>query len=94
MASWQRVVNPSARHILYIEGDGYAFDEHGKATKNPTPHGGLVRELAFADPNQNVIYLARPCQFVQDEKCEQKDWTTARFSKEVIESTAEAIKKL
>lgn len=65
LASWQKVTNPAAPYKIYIEGDGYAFNARGKVTQDPTPRGTLVRELAFGDDSPNVIYLARPCQYIK-----------------------------
>ena len=65
LASWQKVTNPAAPYKIYIEGDGYAFNARGKATQDPTPRGTLVRELAFGDNSPNIIYLARPCQYIK-----------------------------
>lgn len=92
LASWQKVNNPRAPFKIYIEGDGAAFTADGRPSMNPTPKGILLREIAFGDKHENVIYLARPCQYVKDAKCLQKYWTTARFAQEVVSSTAQAIK--
>lgn len=94
LASWQKVTNPAAPYKIYIEGDGYAFNAQGKATQDPTPKGTLVRELAFGDNSPNVIYLARPCQYVQSPICSKRHWTTARFAPEVINAEYEAIKNI
>lgn len=94
LASWQKITDASAPVKFYIEGDGAAFNAYGKPTKNPTPKGKMIRELAFGDMGPNVVYLARPCQYVKDDMCEQKYWTTARFAPEVIDSSYEAIKKI
>ena len=94
LASWQKVTNPKAKFKVYIEGDGASFDAYGRPTNNPTPRGKLLREIAFNDYNENVIYLARPCQFVEDEMCSQRHWTTARFAPEVINATFEAVKNI
>lgn len=94
LASWQKITNPKAKYKVYIEGDGYAFDRYGRPTKDPTPRGTLVREFAFNDKNENVIYLARPCQYIKSPICSQRHWTTARFSSEVINSEYQAIKEI
>lgn len=94
LASWQKVTNPVAPYKIYIEGDGYAFNVRGKATQDPTPKGTLVRELAFGDKNPNVIYLARPCQYVKSPICSKRYWTTARFASEVVNAEYEAIKNI
>lgn len=94
LASWQKISHPSKPFKVYIEGDGSAFRSSGMVSSNPTPKGTLLREIAFGDKNENVIYLARPCQFVLGKNCEPKYWSSARFSPEVIESTHSAIKNI
>ena len=69
IATWQKVTNPAAPYKIYIEGDGYAFNAHGRATQDPTPRGTLVREPAFGDNSPNMIYLARPCQYIKNGIC-------------------------
>ena len=54
LASRQKVTNPAAPYKIYIEGDGYAFN---------------AREPAFDDDSPNVIYLARPCQYIKSGIC-------------------------
>lgn len=94
IASWQKISNPSDVYKIYIEGDGYAFNAYGQPTQDPTPKGTLMRELAFGDKSPNVIYLARPCQYVKSPICTQRHWTSARFAPEVINSEYEAIKQI
>lgn len=94
LVSWQKVTNPAAPYKIYREGDGYAFNVRGRATQDPTPKGTLVRELAFGDKNPNVIYLARPCQYIKRPICSKRHWTTARFAPEVINAEYEAIKNI
>ena len=94
LATWQKVTSPTAPYKIYIEGDGNAFNSKGKPTKDPTPKEFTLRKMAFADPAPNVIYIARPCQFIMSQNCSQRHWTTARFAPEVMNSTAEAIKKI
>lgn len=94
IASWKKYKNPNSDFKVYIEGDGASFDAYGRPTGDPTPRGDFMRNLAFSDPSPNVIYLARPCQFVDDFSCNQRFWTGARFSPFVIESECEAIAAL
>lgn len=94
IATWQKIAAADAPYHIYIEGDGHAFNSRGMPTDNPTPHGTFMRELAFGDTSPNVIYLARPCQFVDEVRCEQKYWTTARFSHDVIDAEYHAIKEI
>ena len=94
LASWQKITDKNAPYKIYIEGDGHAFNSHGRPTNNPIPKGTLVRELAFGDNSPNVVYLARPCQYVKSDICAQRHWTTARFAPEVINSEYEAVKQI
>lgn len=94
LASWQKITQPNGVYKFYIEGDGNAFNTQGRPTNDPTPKGKLVRELAFGDPSPNVIYLARPCQFIKSKICAKRHWTTARFAPEVINSEYQAIKQI
>ena len=94
ISAWVRMDNSPSIYHVYIEGDGNAFNAHGQPTNDPTPQSSLVRKLATQDENTGVIYMARPCQFTKGLKCQQKYWTTARFSSEVVEAEYQAIRKL
>lgn len=94
LASWQKIEQPDKPYKFYIEGDGAAFRADGSVSSDPTPRGTLLREIAFGDNQANIIYLARPCQYVQDNMCEAKYWSTARFSTETVNAEYEAIKAL
>lgn len=94
LATWKKITSKKSPIRIYIEGDGYAFNKYGRPTKTPTPHGDFLRKIAFNDPNPNVVYLARPCQYVSDDKCSKIDWTTGRFSQKIIDSTSQAIKQI
>ena len=92
VASWYKITEPGKSVKVYVEGDGNAFDENGIPTDNPTPKGEFMRRLAAGDPSPNVVYLGRPCQYLQTGACSEKDWTTGRFSKTVIDSMDQAVK--
>ncbi len=79
---------------VYIEGDGHAFNDWGNATSDPTPRDDFVRKMAFRDPAPDVVYMARPCQYVMDDVCNVADWTGARLSRDAVNSTADAIKQI
>ena len=94
LASWQKMTDFSSPVKFYIEGDGHAFTSSGRVSSDPTPRGTTVREMAFGDSFPNVVYLARPCQFIKTANCNNKYWSTARFAPEVINSSAEAIRQV
>ena len=92
IATWQHLTNASDPVHIYIEGDGYAFDRHGRPTRNPTPRTHFMRNLASRDDATNVIYMARPCQYIRGPNCDVSDWTNGRFSNDVIKSMYTAVK--
>ena len=94
IASWQKITDEVSPVHIYIEGDGYAFNEHGFPTDNPTPRGTTIRDLAMSDRSANVVYMARPCQFIMSGNCEQSDWTSGRFSEKIINSMAQAVQQV
>lgn len=94
IASWQKITKPQGVYKIYIEGDGYAFNANGQPTRDPTPRGTFVRELAFTDNSPNVIYMARPCQYLKSQICSKRHWTIARFAPEIINAEFEAIKQI
>ena len=95
IATWQKINKPENDKIhIYIEGDGYAFDAYGQPTSDPTPHGTFVRDLATRDNFDNVVYVARPCQFIMTDSCKETDWTSGRFSQKVIAAEGGVINKI
>lgn len=67
---------------IYFEGDG-----------NPNPKYAVAFDLAKADTNSNVIYVARPCQWVNDKICEKQPeiYQDARFHPEVMMEMRELV---
>lgn len=94
LGAWYKITKPGAVLKVYIEGDGHAFDRKGQPTTNPTPEGLFLRKLAAQDTSPNVVYLARPCQYLMSRQCTQKDWTTGRFSPAIIEAMDGAVVQL
>ena len=92
IATWQNLTNASSPVHIYIEGDGYAFDRHGHPTRNPTPRKHFMQNLAARDEAANVVYIARPCQYIKSQNCDVSDWTDGRFSKEVLDSMYSTVK--
>ena len=94
IATWQKLDDSTSSVHIYIEGDGHSFNSYGLPTDDPTPHGTFLRDLAMSDDWPNVVYMARPCQFIMSEQCNQSDWTDGRFSERIINSMAYAIKSI
>jgi len=79
---------------IYIEGDGAAWPTPYHPPRDPTPAKPLALALAAADPAATIIYLGRPCQYLDVQAlpaCDSAYWTDRRFAPEVIAAYDEAI---
>lgn len=94
IASWQKINDKSLPIRIYIEGDGHAYTSKGYPTNDPTPKSYFFRDIAFNDTNENVVYLARPCQYIKNDNYNNIDWTTGRFSQKIVDNMAQAIKQI
>ena len=94
LAAYQHLSDTTSPIHIYIEGDGNSFNARGVPTSDPTPNGTLVRDMASRDASPNVVYLARPCQYIMSPACTKSDWTDGRFSPDIIDSMTVAIKTL
>lgn len=72
------------RWRVYIEGDGRAWQSKFRPSVNPTPLYAEGLALALADTSDNVVYLARPCQFISSANCTAADWTSGRFAPKLL----------
>lgn len=81
---------------IFIEGDGFAWERRDKPSSDPTPITQTVLSLVAASKQSNLIYLARPCQFVgaRSRNCQEKFWTNERYSETVVSSLNQAIDHL
>lgn len=94
---WQRITPPVTRLRVYIEGDGFAWVSRTRPSSDPTPHNPVGLALAAADPSDNVLYLARPCQFIGPPlpaACNISLWTDKRFSSHVIQAMNDALSQV
>jgi hypothetical protein len=89
------IKNQNTSHaILYLEGDGLVLTSSGIAF-NPTPTDPMALRLAIADQRfAKKIVINRPFQYADCTNCDNKYWTQARYSPEIISSIVEVIKKL
>jgi hypothetical protein len=67
---------------IYIEGDGRAWRNARQPSLDPTPHNPVALKLAAVDASPNVLYVGRPCQYLNDpaKGCRFKTWTEQRFA--------------
>ena len=80
--------------IIYIEGDGMSWVDRFTISSNPTPNNPTAFKLALLDSNDNVIYLARPCQFEWSNNCNKDTWTLSQYSTSVLSGYKSIIEEL
>jgi len=82
--------SPLPIHI-YLEGDGHAWNHSDQPSNDPTPQDLTVINLISQDKNANILYVARPCQFVWSQQCQVTDWTNGRYSEKMISAIQDAV---
>lgn len=87
-------IKTSNKLTIYIEGDGFAWIDRFTPSSNPTPTNPLAFRLALIDKGENVIYLARPCQYEWSDSCSKDVWTISQYSSTVLNSYKEIINHL
>jgi len=81
---------------IYIEGDGLAWLDRTTPSSDPTPLRPVGLRLALADPAPNILYLARPCQYLGISKpgeCNLRYWTSHRYAEDVVVALNDAIER-
>lgn len=97
LSTQQKILKPGKDVHIYIEGDGNAWISRTRLSKDPTPRQSTVMQLASIDPNPNVVYLARPCQFSPNDLqtvCSPRYWSIARYSSTVVLAINSAISQI
>ena len=88
-------LSKNTNHIhIVIEGDGFAWMDRYTPSDNPTPRDAVGLKLATTLAGQNVIYLARPCHYIDSTACAVRYWTSDRFAPEVLKSMNIALDKI
>jgi len=90
-----RVVHPSGRLHVYLEGDGVPWVTRTLVAVDPTPRNPLALRLMALDPAP-ALYLARPCYngTAAAPGCSPWIWTSGRYSEVVVESMEAALRKV
>ena len=94
LRTYQKITNPALPYVFYIEGDGFAFKNKRTISEDPTPKSSMMLRLAAMDYRSNVVYMARPCQYLEAgamEHCDNTYWSRKRLSPEVVDGMNEAI---
>lgn len=82
----EKISNKEKPLRIYIEGDGFAYATKSRPSVDPTPRSNFLLDLILLDDSENLLYIARPCQYIDSDKCEEKYWTQERFSSEIIQA--------
>jgi len=84
----------SKQLVVYIEGDGMAWISRDQLSNNPTPVRPVALELASLDMGVNILYIARPCQYLWPQSmsnCSSDYWNDKRGSEKVISAINQVI---
>jgi hypothetical protein len=95
---FERAYTRGAPATIYIEGDGLDLMDRAKISTNATPDYPLALHLATRDLGDNVIYIARPCQFSALEDvhstCPPEFFTSKRYGLEVMNAMNDVLDQL
>tara|TARA_B110000305_G_C19350006_1_gene593767 strand:- start:193 stop:996 length:804 start_codon:yes stop_codon:yes gene_type:complete len=91
--SLEKIKN-NGKLIIYIEGDGMSWIDRFTISSNPTPLNPIAFKLALIDESDNIVYLARPCQFEWSNNCNKDTWTRSQYSLDVLNSYKTIIDEL
>jgi pimeloyl-ACP methyl ester carboxylesterase len=94
--AYSRIKKLGMSLVIYIEGDGSAWETRTRLSEDPTPRDPLVIKLAAIDPSPNVAYLARPGQYtlIGASSCNPSYWSDERFSETVVKAMDQAVEHL
>ncbi|MBU0482622.1 MAG: alpha/beta hydrolase [Proteobacteria bacterium] len=88
---FQRFTDPSSPLVVYLEGDGAAWRNKRSPAADPTPRNPLALKLVIRDPAANVLYLARPCQYISGSQCRPEYWSSHRYGTAVSRAINQAL---
>ena len=94
--SFQRMQDLTQPLHVYIEGDGYAWEQRHRPSTDPTPLNPMTLRMAAKDQHPNILYMARPCQYTRalSVSCNPVKWTHHRFSVESVEAMNAALQRV
>ncbi len=105
LQSFASPVQRSESVTIVFEGDGLAY-RFGKVSPDPTPQTATGLQIALAaykttSFNQALVYIARPCQYVQDRISGQPHlcdnpiyWTHHRYAPYVVTQMTQAVEQV
>ncbi len=75
---------------VYLDGDGTPWVRQRWVADDPTARNPLILRLMQQD-KQSAILLGRPCYYGIQDGCDNKYWTSHRYSTEVVDSMVQAL---
>ena len=87
-------VLPLLAGCLVPAGLGARHERAAEIAADPTPRNPLALRLAAVDPADQVLYLARPCQYTAAETApdsDPKNWSSHRTAEAVVAAMGAAI---
>lgn len=93
LALVKKPTTPTRLLVVYVEGDGFAWQDRHHLSSDPTPKKPLVLGLMVQDRSPALLYLGRPCQYLEAavETCLPQYWSSHRYAPEVVAAMSGAI---
>ncbi len=95
--AWRAGAAPSTVLNVYLEGDGRAWKSRSRLSADPTPRAPVGLRMAEADTQADVLYIARPCQFLPRgaaRRCNPAFWSSHRYAKSVVDALNASINQV
>lgn len=82
---FERIRQKNTIANVYIEGGQIIWDDFIREREVATPTNPLALHMATRDKADNIVWLARPCQFsyapkIDGSACTREEWANGRFS--------------
>lgn len=87
------IATKSTSLLVFLDGDGRPWSDDGREpSEDPTTRHPIALQL-LASSDRPGIYVSRPCyQQMTDAKCSRDTWTASRYSQQVVDSVATAVR--
>ena len=87
-------VGPDGSYPIFLEGDGRPWRNGTEPNDDPTPRNPLALNLLLETAGPSA-YVARPCYHrLYTERCTPAQWTSARYSEEIVSSMTDAVRQV
>ncbi len=96
-AAWRSGSGQQPALHVYLEGDGRAWKSRSRLSADPTPRAPIGLRLAEADSEADVLYIARPCQYLLRRalrKCDPAFWSSHRYADSVVAALNAAVDRI